>query len=373
MPKATLLVVEDEPNLLLGIRDILELDDYQVMTAHDGREALQVLENADEHIPDLIVSDIMMPHLNGLEFLQEVRKKEDWVRIPFIFLTAKGSKQDVQQGKMLGVDDYLIKPFDADDLLVAVDSRLKRHRALNEVQEGVISNVKRNILTILNHEFRTPLTLVVAYADMLKEGNVEGMSETELLMFLREINNGANRLRRLIENFILLVELETGDAQKTFEWRKTRIEDLPRLIEVAVKQQEENPKVNHMMTIDAPENLPAIMGDREYLMAILTELLSNAIKFSPEDKPIEIGLKAADDNDTLKLTVRDHGRGIPPDQMAIIWESFYQVNRDQYEDQGAGSGLAIVKGLADMHDAQFDIDSTPGEGTCFTLTLKTEA
>lgn len=219
MSKAKLLVVEDEHNLLLGIRDILELDDYSVVTAMNGQQALEVLRNQNSQLPDLILSDIMMPYMDGIQFLKEVRKREEWVKIPFIFLTAKGAKIDIQQGKLLGVDDYLVKPFDADDLLVAVESRLKRHEVLNQMSEVKIDDMKRNILTILNHEFRTPLTLVVAYADMLKDNQVDKMSDEELLIFLREINMGADRLRHLVENFILLVELETDDAAKNYEWR----------------------------------------------------------------------------------------------------------------------------------------------------------
>ena len=101
-----------------------------------------------------------------------------------------------------------------DDLLIAVESRLNRHKVLNDMFDDAMSTMKRNILTILNHEFRTPLTFVVAYADMLND-QTQRLSDEELLAFLRGVNTGALRLRRLIENFIQLVEMETGDAQGT--------------------------------------------------------------------------------------------------------------------------------------------------------------
>ncbi|MFW5691071.1 MAG: hybrid sensor histidine kinase/response regulator [Chloroflexota bacterium] len=368
MPKATLLVVEDEPNLLLGIRDILELDDYAVMTAHNGVEALKVLQAAGDNIPDLIVSDIMMPQLDGLELLKEVRKNDDWVMIPFIFLTAKGGKADVQHGKRLGVDDYIIKPFDAEDLLVAVESRLRRHQEFSNVQASVISSIKRNILTILNHEFRTPLTLVVAYADMLKENNVDGMNEQELLMFLREINTGADRLRRLIENFIMLVELETGDAQRTYEWRQEVIDDFEPVISEAMKRLAGESAVSLNCKVDRVNGaLPPVRGDRIYLMTIITELLLNAVKFSEADAPITVELDTHEG--WLAVRVIDQGRGINPDQLEHIWDSFYQIDRDYFEDQGAGSGLAIVRGLTEIHRGRLDVTSTVGEGSCFTLLL----
>src|SRR5262245_22614694 len=103
MSKARILIVEDDANLLDGIRTILELDHYTVLTADNGLHALQVLRTQPA-LPELIVSDIMMPQMDGIELLQQVRKESRWVAIPFIFLTAKGEKSDIQRGKRLGVD-----------------------------------------------------------------------------------------------------------------------------------------------------------------------------------------------------------------------------------------------------------------------------
>lgn len=367
MSKATLLVVEDEPNLLLGIRDILELDDYEVMTAHNGREALEVLEGVGESLPDLIVSDIMMPYLNGLEFLQEVRRREQWVMIPFIFLTAKGGKGDVQAGKKLGVDDYIIKPFDADDLLVAVDSRLKRMDGIKGSAADAVSDVKRDILTILNHEFRTPLTMVVAYADMLKGNSVDEMNEDELRFFMKEINNGADRIRRLIENFILLVEINTGDAHKTYEWRRGRIDDIDVILKEAARRQEAHDKYPRASKVVKLNQTPPIVGDREFLLNMFAELLMNAAKFSDEDQTIQIEIEGVEGD--LHIRVIDQGRGIPPNQLKAIWDIFYQIDREVYEDQGVGSGLAIVAGIAKMHGGKVELTSAVGEGSCFTVKI----
>ncbi|MBE2272036.1 MAG: response regulator, partial [Anaerolinea sp.] len=166
--KGLILVVEDDLNLLEGIQTVLELENYEVISVENGRQALEVLKSTPR-TPDLIVSDIMMPYMNGIELLREVRKERAWLKIPFIFLTALSEKPDIHRGKMLGVDDYLTKPFDAEDLIIAVQSRLSRHRALNDLQVGAMRDLKRTILTILNHEFRTPLTFVVAYSDMLND------------------------------------------------------------------------------------------------------------------------------------------------------------------------------------------------------------
>ncbi len=108
-----------------------------------------------------------------------------------------------------------------------------------------------------------------------------------------------------------------------------------------------------------------IIGDPEYIIVMVTELLSNAIKFSKDE--LRITVEAMSKNGALHIRVIDRGRGIPADKIEHIWEKFAQIDREQYEDQGAGSGLAIVKGLAEIHSARVDVESVPGKETCFTL------
>ena len=119
----TILVVEDDYNLMQGIRDILALQDYDVLTANNGQDGINVLQSA-HNLPDLIVSDIMMPRMNGYEFYEALRRETRWATIPFIFLTARGEKADIRAGKSLGVDDYIIKPFSAEDLLIVIEGKL---------------------------------------------------------------------------------------------------------------------------------------------------------------------------------------------------------------------------------------------------------
>lgn len=371
MPKAQVLIVEDDVNLLEGIRDILELDEYAVLTAENGEEGLKVLQSQPTP-PDLIVSDIMMPRMDGIQFFREVRKEERWLTIPFIFLTAKGEKVDIQRGKRLGVDDYVIKPFDATDLLIAIESRLERHRVLNQIHAGELSDLKRKILTILNHEFRTPLTFVVAYADMLNGRSTERLSDDEMLTFLKGVSTGADRLRKLIENFILLVELDTGDAQELYDMRKGEINDLEDLIKSAVERHQKTliQPVSFSFLVEGP--IPSFIGEREYLTQAITQLIDNAIKFRDESRQIQqITVGAHVKDREIYLWVKDEGRGIPPDEVEHIWSSFYQVDRALNEDQGAGAGLAIVRGIVEMHGGRVDVDSQEGAGSTFYIILPT--
>lgn len=363
--KSLVLVVEDDLNLLEGVRTVLELDGYEVMTAENGQQALELLRHTPVR-PNLIVSDIMMPAMTGIELLTAIRQQLEWVTIPFIFLTARSEKPDVQRGKQLGADDYLTKPFDAEDLLIAVDARLKRQRAIDRAQTNVIDEMKRRILIILNHEFRTPLTFVVAYADMLNNAGTYNLSNEEILEFLKGVNTGAVRLRRLIESFIQLVELETGSAQRTYETRCAPIESVESLLR-DVKSSVFTAEVQHTCTLAIEGTLPTFIADASYLKAALTQLLDNAIKFSPDNLELVMGARA--DHGHIYLWVADKGRGISPEEQERIWDVFYQIDRAVHEDQGAGSGLAIVKGIAELHGGTASVQSELGQGSTFTIRI----
>ncbi len=367
-PRAKILVVEDDLHLMEGIQEILELDGYEVVTAPSGVEGIEILSKQGKPMPDLIISDIMMPRMSGYEFFEAVRSETNWLSIPFIFLTAKGEKSDIRLGKMMGADDYVTKPFGAEDLLVAVSSKLERNKQLQSVLSKQITDIKRQILTILNHEFRTPLTYVVAYSDMLNR-DADQLTVHEMRDFLKGVGSGADRLQRLVENFIYLVELETGETANTYAWRKRVIRDVNPIVKSAqryLQNQIDARKCHVDISID--ETLSPFVGDQEYLSAALIRLLDNAIKFSPEGATIHVRVYRDNENRTT-FEIQDYGRGIPPEELEFIFNMFYQINRIHYEDQGAGSGLAIVRGIAHIHNAEIIVLSLPGEGSTFRLHL----
>jgi len=125
--KATILVVEDHSGMRKGIQEILEKAGYQVRTADNGKAGLEALRECQ---PNLIVSNIMMPVMDGREFLKAVRKHPAGIKIPFIFLTACGRREDISAARLLGADDYLIKPISPEELVIAVKARLQRFEEL---------------------------------------------------------------------------------------------------------------------------------------------------------------------------------------------------------------------------------------------------
>jgi DNA-binding response OmpR family regulator len=132
MNKQSILVVEDHVPLLKAVQDILQTDGYIVLTATDGREAIRLMEDS---CPDLIVTDILMPRMDGYAFRKAICARSEWEQIPFIFLTAKAEIEDILKAKGIGADSYLVKPFDPDELLTTIHSVLEHSVAAWEASK----------------------------------------------------------------------------------------------------------------------------------------------------------------------------------------------------------------------------------------------
>lgn len=369
---ATILLVEDDQSLLDGISDLLEVADigYQVqaLTASNGRAGLARIA---EETPDLIISDIMMPLMDGFEFLAEVRKNPAWIHIPFIFLTARGEKRDIQEGRSSGAELYITKPFDNDELLQLVKGQLDRTFQLEFVRQQRLDNLKRNILQLLNHEFRTPLTYVTAYYEMLADGlSVEAINN--LQGYLKGIQAGCVRLTKLVQDLIAVVELRTGETAANYQQQARPFSEAGQLLREAGQQASALAQSKKISISDSiPADLPAIYGVPDYLRDIFARLIDNAIKFThcKREPGGCVHLSASFDQDEVRFTVADNGIGFPEHVQSQLFDLFFQYNREQLEQQGSGSGLAIAKGLAELHQGRIEVESEKGAGSQFTLVL----
>lgn len=368
MTKPLILVVEDDLALLEGIRELLELTEYRVLIAANGREALEVLEK--QH-PDLIVSDIMMPEMDGYEFHAKVNEMPELSAIPFIFLTARGEKADIRRGKELGADDYIIKPFDDEDLLVAVRAKLNRWENLRQQRDEEVADLKSKILLTLSHEFRTPLTYIINYSDLLElEGKeIEGEDFPD---FMQGIRRGALRLNSLVDDFLILVEIETGEAEEAYRYRRRRIDETGLWLRVIAKPfQTAAEKRELTLVTDIPEDLPPLVADETYLSDAIGRLLDNAIKFSTDESEW-VRFSAEANDDRLILRIQDQGQGIKEQDMGGLFDVFYQIDRAKREQQGSGSGLAICRGIIGIHGGEVGVESEFGKGSTFWVSLPFE-
>ncbi|MFX0152697.1 MAG: PleD family two-component system response regulator [Candidatus Hodarchaeota archaeon] len=163
--KPVILVVEDHQKILLNIKLMLEFNDYEPITASNGKKALEVLSKL-EVPPDVIISDIMMPEMNGYDFFSEVSKNSEWYDIPFIFLTAKSDPDDVRLGKMLGVDDYITKPFEKEDLLASIAGKLAKKKKTENLSKKITQVLNSlEIHTVPSEDERDKIYLILVSWD----------------------------------------------------------------------------------------------------------------------------------------------------------------------------------------------------------------
>jgi signal transduction histidine kinase len=359
----TVLLVEDDPAVRDVLTEMLETAGFRVVGASDGLKGLEAMERAR---PDLVISDISMPRMDGYRFYQEVRARR--VDVPFIFLTGKGEEDEIREGRRLGVDDYLVKPIHEADLLVAVRARLRRHAALEALREEQVQDVKRTILRTLNHELRTPLTYLTGYAELLKELGPE-LSAEKIRMSVDGILAGSQRLVQLVEDLVLLVDLQTGAARAAHERERRRIEDLPNLLKSLGEREDARARGRNVdLRVEVPSLLPAVMGQGELLVAAVGRLLDNAIKFSKKSGG-EVMLEARPGGRGVLIEVTDTGIGMPAEELERISEMFYQIDRATLEQRGSGVGLTIVRGIVSMHGGELTVESEIGKGSTARVDL----
>lgn len=368
-----ILVVEDAQALRRDIMEMLGYEGYDVQGAENG---LVGVECARGYNPDLIICDIMMPGLDGFGVLNELRKEAATATIPFIFLTARTERGDVRQGMEMGADDYLTKPFTAAELLKTVNARLHKHEIVQEKAEHKMTELRGNLMMALPHELRTPLNVIMGFSDLLML-DADTMEPARVVDVARYINNSAMRLYRLVENYLLYMQLQVLSFNREQRQRILSAGTTGNIKDVIEEQSRLRARDPHPPTQARVDDLqvnaeaaPALKIAEEYVRKIMEELIDNACKFSSPGTPIAVTGERRDHH--YAISVRDEGEGMTLDQIDSIG-AYMQFERRIREQQGAGLGLIISKQLADLHDGTFTISSTPGKGTTVTITLPFEA
>jgi two-component system, sensor histidine kinase and response regulator len=359
-----ILVVDDEPLILDMVQEILNMEGFRTILANSAEEALDILYSGK--LPNLIVSDINMPGKNGFEFYQEVQKNSSLNIIPFIFLSALYDQPNVWYGKELGVDDYLMKPFTREELVASIKGKLKRAGRIAASMDEELSNIKSKILQMLSHEFRTPLTTIIGFSSVLSDDST-ALSSEELKTFMDLIKKGGDRLQNLVEDFLESVSFETGEMGKLYNSLKQNFQFENILTEVLSSPEEELNQKNLSLESHIPDTLPPVFGCSTQLQNLLKRIFQNAIKFSNDNEKIII--KAESNEKYLNISIRDFGIGIPAEEIQLIYDKFYQVQRDKYEQQGSGLGLYIAKKLAQVNKCEIICNSVVGQGSTFIISI----
>jgi two-component system sensor histidine kinase/response regulator len=352
-----ILIIEDEHLILESIAEYLQLEGYECLKASNGEEG--ILKAKDE-TPDLIVCDIKMPGLNGHEVLQDLRANPRTSTIPFIFLSALIDKSDLRKGMILGADDYLTKPFQAEDLLNSVKTRLEKHSAIKKRMEILRDSVAH----ALPHELQTPLVTIMGYAEMLSE-KFRGSSDDEALEFSEAIRHAGVRLNRLIKNFIFYEKLELMSTDSQSITLSKGVSEITPDMVIITSNKVAN-RFNRKDDLDISVEKSVISVPITYFLIVIEELLDNAFKFS--SKGTKVTLSSNNKDDYCQLIITDKGRGMTEEQSANI-SAYLQFERDKYEQQGMGLGLIISMKIMEIYCGKIEINSKYGECTEVIVSL----
>ena len=354
MPK--ILVIEDEKSLLEEILTLLRFEDFEVIGATDGITGVKL---AQQHLPDLVISDIMMPGLDGYGVLLELQDDPLTRKLPFIFLTAKSDREHLRYGMELGADDYITKPFSQEELLSAITARLSQRTGVENAFERKLDNLRQSVSLALPHEMRTPLTSLVGFAELLMM-DAETLPRDQVAQMGEAILKAGLRLQRQLKNFLLYAQLEMIrlDPASIFEARSVRLNHVETVIQAEVYNQVNDNQRGSDLRLSADS---ATLHISEFALAkIVEELVDNALKFSKPGQAIAVTGTIRDH--TYTLAIHDHGRGMSPEQIHEAG-AYLQFERRLYEQQGSGMGLAIARQIADLYNGQLEITSALGEGT----------
>jgi two-component system, OmpR family, phosphate regulon sensor histidine kinase PhoR len=226
-----------------------------------------------------------------------------------------------------------------------------------------LERVRREFVANVSHELRTPLTAIKGYAETLQDGGLRDPAQVS--QYVGVIHRHAERLRTLIEDLLDLAAVEQGQARLSLA--PVPVGEVASQAESAVRPTIQQRR--HVFRMDIPGDLPPVLADRDRLAQILINLLDNAAKFTQEGG--RIGLTARAEDGHVTLSVSDNGVGIPPGELERIFERFYRVDRSRdRREGGTGLGLAIAKHLTQAMGGTLDVQSTPGSGSTFRLTLR---
>lgn len=358
-----ILIIEDHKDLRDDVIEMLELEGYEAYGAEDGLSGIEI---AKDHIPDLIVCDIMMPGMNGYEVLETLREYKATATIPFIFLTARAEKVSFRQGMMLGADDYLTKPLMVSELLESIQTQLRRRSVLNEAATRHMEALRENIATALPHELRTPLNTVIGFSEMLKS-EAQRLKPDQIISWADHINTAARRLHRLVENYLYYVRLQVAHQAGQIP----KLDETEMVYDVAFILEEEALRVVNdygryddlVLEIESGGTLALSYTD---FTKIVQELVDNAIKFSEQGTPINVIGRVG--HKGYELHFIDQGIGISPEKRDQIG-AYMQFERLINEQQGMGLGLAIVDLITKTRNLDLNISNDDGKGTRVSITI----
>lgn len=351
-----LLIVDDEA----VIRDlcIRALKGYHIVQAGNGEEALALFDRGGI---DVILTDVMMPGMDGIELLKRIKQKEPTIVV--IVMTGFAEKDVILNALKADADDFISKPLNLLQLKTAVDKALVKKALKEEIASlKSLDRLKSNFLSIISHKFRTPLTSISLFLQNIGTG-VLSPDDPDFKMNMRLISDESAYLERLVSDLLVFSRMmDTGKALLLEPCSITAAihQILAESREIAVK-----PAVEAILDL---QQVPEIEVDKEKITFAIKQVIDNAFKFSGEEGEVRISLSR--DASNITLVVTDTGKGIPSEDIPKIFEKFYQIDpHNTGQVRGFGLGLYYAREFLRMHGGSIAIENAECGGTKVTLTL----
>lgn len=362
------LVVDDTPMNLALLGDMLRRRDYIVSEANDGFKALEMVS---KQAPELILLDINMPMMSGYEVCRRLKDDPATKDIPVIFISALNDVQDIVKAFEVGGLDYIVKPFQVREVLARVDGQVtlfRQRRELERLREreiqqmSLMDEMRKQFIGSATHDLKNPLALITGYVYLL-ETHPPIEHDAEAQLYLGTIKRAAKKMVSLVGDMLDLIKLESGVELVTHP------SDFGTLVQeqcqdfVLTTQQK---SLAYEVTLSSEPMQVALDNDR--MMRVVDNLISNAVKYTPEGGKITVSAEIRIGRVCLEVT--DTGLGIPEDAMHNLFKPFFRVQRKEHmEIEGTGLGLSIVKRIVEAHKGEIEVESRLGEGTTFRVWL----
>lgn len=356
--KHTILLVEDDKPIRNDLVGILLHEGYEVLTADNGLQGLQV---AIDKLPELIVSELIMPEMDGFELLSSLRENTATRLIPVILLSALSKYDDIRTGMNRGADDYLVKPFTREDFLSSVEMRLQKVDSLAEQRHHDLQELRIQLIKYLPHELNTPLNGIIGIGQIFKD-YPKSLSQAEIADLGADIYDSGMRLHRLIQNYLFYSELVVRNDAVTTSSPLESPGDLCQCILMNLAMKYKRQSDTELIV----EPCDTLIGYKEFAK-LVEELIDNAFKFSLPGTKIIVSCRKLENRFCLK--VMDEGQGMTVAEVHNIG-AYMQFNRTLHEQQGSGMGLSIAKMIVEMYSGVITFESEPGKGTTVTVLLQ---
>jgi two-component system sensor histidine kinase/response regulator len=371
-PAPRILVVDDEAGMRQGCQRALSPQGYAVETASDVASALEMIH---EEQFDLYLLDVMLPDGSGLDLLDPILEKDP--EAICVIITGFGSIEMAVQAVRRGAYDFLSKPFTSDELLMSVSQGLERRqlrafevqaeelaRAKEELEK--LDEVKSQLMLKVAHELRAPTAAVQSYVNLILAGYI---SDREMKSTLSRIQERLQEMLDLISDLLELARLKQAKDQVVAKATPQPMAPILREVCDLLREQAHEKRQSFQVEILAQ---PIITADRDHLQRIWMNLISNAIKYTPDGGRISIRLEA--DKTNLIGTVEDSGIGIAEKDLPNLFQDFFRTEQAKASGEiGTGLGLSIVKQIVESYHGTIKVTSKLGQGSRFTFILPLQA